>query len=148
MDGEKFIAAFDKHEKEMDALKKDIMEYDDKIKNGEKLSDGQKEQLEAWRKSLSELRELSKEYIKVILFLIPFFIFFWKWLSFPMKAARRRGQGWDYTRSVPSDLVRTSEEEDRCGSDLSGHPAGSLSFGLSPRIKETPSSITLDGVSL
>jgi len=56
MDGEKFIAAFDKHEKEMDALKQDIKEYDDKIKKGEKLSDEQKEQLEAWRKSLSELR--------------------------------------------------------------------------------------------
>jgi len=66
MDGEKFIAA----------LKQDIKKYDDKIKNGEKLSDEQKEQLVAWRNSLSDLRGLSKEYIKVILFLIPFFIFF------------------------------------------------------------------------
>ena len=76
MDGEKFIAAFDKHEKEMDALKQDIKEYDDKIKNGEELTSKQEQQLVAWRKSLSELRGLSKEYIKVILFLIPFFIFF------------------------------------------------------------------------
>ena len=76
MDGEKFAAEYDEHKKEMDALKQDIKKYDDKIKKGEKLSDEQKEQLEAWRKSLSELRGLSKEYIKVILFLIPFFIFF------------------------------------------------------------------------
>jgi hypothetical protein len=76
MDGGTFAAASISTRKEMEALKKDIKEYDDKIKNGEKLSDEHKEQLQRWTKRLSDLTELSKEYVKVILFLTPFFIFF------------------------------------------------------------------------
>ena len=76
MDGETFTAAYVKHNKEMEDIKKDIKEYDDMIKRGEDLTPKQDQQLERWTKRLSELTELSKEYVKVILFLTPFFIFF------------------------------------------------------------------------